>query len=64
MVWTDTTRRQYDRKSGRYASDCTDEEWALIDPFLPRGKSTGRPRTTNLYGMPSSTWPAVGASGP
>ena len=48
MVWTDITRLQYERKSGRYASDCSNEEWALIEPFMPGRKSTGRPRTTRL----------------
>ncbi len=55
MVWTDITRRHYERKSGRYASDCTDEEWALIEPFLPDRKSNGRPRTTNLRDV----WDAI-----
>lgn len=48
MVWTDITRPQYERKSLRYASDCTDEEWALIAPLLPPAKPTGRPRETEL----------------
>lgn len=48
MVWTDITRPLYERKHGRYASDCTDSEWVLLEPFMPAGKATGRPRTTNL----------------
>jgi putative transposase len=48
MVWTKTTRRQHERASGRYASDLTDGEWALIVPFLPAGSVLGRPRTTSL----------------
>jgi len=48
MVWTDITRPQYDRKNLRYASDCTDEEWAIIEPLLPAAKHTGRPRKTKL----------------
>jgi transposase len=48
MTWTDITRPQYERKFGRYASDCSDEEWALIEPFMPERRSNGRPRTTNL----------------
>jgi transposase len=31
-----------------YASDTTDAEWALIAPFMPTRKRTGRPRTTEL----------------
>jgi putative transposase len=34
-----------------YPSDLTDEQWALIEPLLPRGgprRRSGRPRTTDL----------------
>ena len=55
MVWTDTTRIRYDRIGGRYSSDCSDEEWALIEPFMPCRKPTGRPRTTNLRDV----WDAI-----
>jgi transposase len=47
-MWTETTRRQYGREGLRYASDVTDEEWALIAAELPPAKSLGRPRTTEL----------------
>ena len=55
MVWTDITRRQYERKHGRYASDCTDEEWAFIEPFLPAPRPGGRPRTAKLRDI----WDAI-----
>ena len=55
MVWTDITRVQYERIGGRYASDCSDNEWALIEPFMPLRRSTGRPRTTNLRDV----WDAI-----
>jgi len=48
MTWTDITRPQYERNYGRYASDCSDEEWALIKRFMPERRSNGRPRTTKL----------------
>ncbi len=48
MPWTETTRREYERRGRRYASDMTDAEWALIAPFMPGRKRTGRPRTTAL----------------
>lgn len=48
MAWTKTTRRDYERRGRRYASDTTDREWALIAPFLPAPKRVGRPRTTDL----------------
>ena len=31
-----------------YATDLTDEQWALIEPLLPPAKPGGRPRTTDL----------------
>ena len=48
MPWTETTRREYERRGRRYASDMTEEEWALVAPFMPARKHTGRPRTTAL----------------
>lgn len=48
MPWTETTRRQYRRDGLRYASDLTDAEWALIEPFMPAPSPIGRPRTTEL----------------
>ena len=35
MPWTETARREYRRACPRYASDLTDREWALIEPFMP-----------------------------
>ena len=48
MPWTETTRRDYERRGRRYASDTTDREWLLIAPLLPAPKRIGRPRTTDL----------------
>ncbi len=47
-MWTDSARRQYRRLGSRYASDLTDEEFALIGPMLPAAKPGGRGRTTAL----------------
>src|ERR1700730_5427872 len=33
-MWTEITRRKYEREGRRYASDVTDGEWALIDPNI------------------------------
>jgi transposase len=44
MGWTETARREHDRSGLRYASDCTDEEWAVIRPLLRRTSRVGRPR--------------------
>ena len=32
-MWTEITRRKYEREGRRYASDVTDAEWALIEPI-------------------------------
>ena len=48
MPWTEITRAQYERDSARYASDLTDGEWALIEPFMPVPNRIGRPRRTDL----------------
>ncbi len=47
-MWTDSTRPKYERKSDRYATDLTDEEFDLIAPHLPPSKRRGRPRTTSI----------------
>src|SRR5690349_2728486 len=46
-MWTEITRPKYER-AGRYASDLTDAEWRLIEPFMPPVKRLGRPRETDL----------------
>lgn len=48
MPWTEITRRHYRRDGLRYASDMTDAEWALLDPFMPAPSRIGRPRKTDL----------------
>ena len=48
MAWTKTTRRDYERRGRRYASDATNREWALVAPLLPAPKPVGRPQTTDL----------------
>jgi len=47
-MWTEITRADYDRRSPRYTSDLTNEEWDLIAPYLPDRHVRGRPRTTSL----------------
>ena len=48
MAWTEITREKYRRAGLRYARDTTDDEWALLAPFMPRPNRLGRPRTTEL----------------
>ena len=47
MTWTEVTRPKHRRDGLRYASDTTDEEWAVIEPLCrqPAGRR-GRPRET------------------
>src|SRR5690348_953127 len=47
-MWTEITRRKYERAGQRYASDVTDAEWALIEPLMPAAKPLGRPREIGL----------------
>ena len=58
MAWTEITRPKYQRDGLRYASDTTDEEWALIEPYIPPPASCGRTRETSMrrWSMPSSTF--------
>ena len=37
-------RKNYSRNGLRYQSDVTDEEWRVIEPYLPPAKGIGRPR--------------------
>lgn len=48
MPWTEITRPKYRRDGLKYASDTTDEEWALIAAFMPEPQRLGRPRTRDL----------------
>ena len=48
MAWTEITRPKYQRERLRYASDTTEEEWAVIAPLLPPAHRRGRPRETSL----------------
>lgn len=43
-MWTVENRARYDRSRLRYASDLTDEEWALVRPQIPRAKRGGNKR--------------------
>ena len=47
-MWTEITRRKYQREGQGYASDVTDAEWALIEPHMPAVKPLGRPREIKL----------------
>ena len=48
MAWTDAARTEPARRSGRYATDLSDREQALLAPLMPAPKRVGRPRATDL----------------
>ena len=47
-MWTKKHRETYVRVGGRYPSDMTDAEWAVIEPLIPAAKPGGRPRKTDM----------------
>ena len=50
-MWTPATRgrmAEFEKKTKRYPTDLTDEEWARIEPFLPGAAKSGRPARTDL----------------
>src|ERR1700682_1699234 len=44
-MWTSKNRARYDRSKLRYPSDLSDDEWRLIEPLIPPGKTGGGKRT-------------------
>jgi hypothetical protein len=44
-MWTSKNRARYDRNGLRYPSDLTDDEWGLVEPLIPPGKTGGGKRT-------------------
>jgi len=50
-MWTEQSRGRMAgiaRKTKRYRSDLTDEEWALVEPFIPPARRGGGKRRTDL----------------
>jgi transposase len=47
MVGTEIIGPKYQRDKLRYASDMTEEEWAVIAPLLAPPHRRGRPRETS-----------------
>src|SRR6202048_4493862 len=62
-MWTEITRRKYQREGQRYASDLTDAEWVLIEPHLPAVKPLGRPRQTEWRRLPKDFPPFTTVQG-
>ena len=44
-MWTSQNRGRYDRSKLRYPSDLSDDEWGLVEPLIPPGKTGGGKRT-------------------
>lgn len=50
-MWAPATRgrmAEIEKKTKRYPTELTDEEWARIEPFLPGAAKSGRPSRTDL----------------
>ena len=45
MPWNETDREKYAVIRARYASDLSDQEFALVQPLLPAAKPRGRKPT-------------------
>lgn len=51
MPWTEITRRNYAREGLRYATDSTDEEWAVVARIVAAGRSVGPPLIGAMEGQ-------------
>ena len=66
-MWTETTRGDYERRSLRYSTDLSNQEFALIEGLLPARRYLGRPRSTDfrevmnaiLYLLRTGCWSAL-----
>ena len=47
-MWTETTRGHYERRSVRYSTDLTNNEFSLIEGLLPARRYLGRPRSADF----------------
>jgi hypothetical protein len=47
-MYTEIARAEYERGGRNYASDLTDAEWRLIEPYMPSVMGLGRPPETDL----------------
>ena len=47
-MWTHENRPKYNRDHLRYPSDLTDDEWALVKPFIPPPKPGGGKRRIDM----------------
>ena len=60
MALTAITQARYERKSDRYATDLTDQEWVLIGSLLPpSAKGWGCPRKVRWAFIYGHNWLSV-----
>ena len=55
-MWSAENRVRYQRKGLRYESDLTDEEYVLIEPFLPPERSVSRRSLVNGITLSLGCW--------
>ena len=55
-MWMTENRVRYERKGLRYESDLTDEEYVLIEPFLPPERSVSRRSLVNGIRLSLGCW--------
>ena len=46
-MWSNEQRKKHKPRGGRYPSDVSDEEWAIIEPMIPLARTGGRKRETD-----------------
>lgn len=47
-MWSKEARELHKPRGGRYPSDLTDAEWAIMAPMIPPPRRGGRPRQTDM----------------
>jgi transposase len=55
-MWTDQQRKAHKPRDGRYPSDLSDEEWAIIEPMIPPARTGGRKRETDVREVTGCQW--------
>jgi hypothetical protein len=50
-MWNSTTREQHTRKTNRHQTALSDEEWRVIEAYLPATNTTGRPTREIINGI-------------
>ena len=51
-MWTEDHRETHKPRSGRYPSDVSDEEWAIVAPMIPPARTGGAASYLKRRGLP------------